>query len=181
MQLNPEKEVAELAGRLMLTAARTAPKARGQDEILTALVTEPEEKEALAREMEKIAERGKAFAFFKRDAENVRQAEAVVLIGLKFERPVGVNCRACGLDCERILKAEKVSGDYEGPLCALRLVDLGIAVGSAVSVAKDLCVDNRVMYTIGVAARRLGWLAAQVILGVPLSIKGKNIFFDRKA
>jgi len=181
MELQPEREMAGLVGRLMLTAARTAPKARGQDEIVTALITDPEEKEALAREMEKVAERGKAFAFFKRDAENVRQAEAVVLIGLKFERPVGVNCRGCGLDCERILKAERASGDYEGPVCAMRLIDLGIAVGSAVSVAKELCVDNRVMYTIGVAARRLGWLPAQVILGVPLSIKGKNIFFDRRS
>jgi len=180
MQIGPEKEVAELVGRLMLAAARTAPKARGQDEILTALITDPEEKEILAQEMEKVAERGKAFAFFKRDAQNVRQAEAVVLIGLKFERRVGVNCGACGLDCERLRQAEKTSGDYEGPVCAMRLLDLGIAVGSAVSLAKDLCVDNRVMYTIGVAARRLGWLTAQVILGVPLSIKGKNIFFDRK-
>ncbi len=180
MEFNPEKEMAALVGRLMLAAARTAPKARGQDEIVTVLITDPGEKETLAREMEKVAERGKAFAFFKRDAENVRQAEAVVLIGLDFKRPVGVNCQGCGLDCEKILKAEKTSGDYEGPVCAMRLIDLGIAVGSAVSVAKEHCVDNRVMYTIGVAARRLGWLSAQVVLGIPLSIKGKNIFFDRK-
>ncbi|MBX6423292.1 ferredoxin domain-containing protein [Thermosulfurimonas sp. F29] len=181
MEINPEKEVAALVGKLMLAAARTAPKARGQDELVTALVVEGEEKEALAREMERVAERGKAFAFFKRDADNVRRAEAVVLIGLDFKRPVGVNCRGCGFDCEGILKAERSAGDYEGPVCAMRLIDLGIAVGSAVSVAKDLCVDNRVMYTIGVAARRLGWLSAQVVLGIPLSIKGKNIFFDRKA
>ncbi len=175
-----EKDMAAWVGRLMLVGARTAPKARGQDDLVLGLITEESEKEALAQEMEKIAERGKAFAFFKRDAENVRQAEAVVLIGLHFRRPVGVNCGGCGLDCERILKQERVSGDYEGPVCAMRLIDLGIAVGSAVSLAKDLCVDNRVMYTIGVAARRLKLMEAEIVLGIPLSIKGKNIFFDRK-
>ena len=180
MEINPEKDVAALVAKMMLAAARTAPKARGQDDLVLALITEPEEKERLAQEMEKVAERGKAFAFFKRDAENLRQAEAVVLIGLSFKHPVGVNCKACGLDCEKILKVEKAKGDYEGPVCAMRLIDLGIAVGSAVSLAKDFCVDNRVMYTIGVAARSLGLISAEVVLGIPLSIKGKNIFFDRK-
>ena len=180
MELNPEKDVATIAAKLMLAAARTAPKARGQDELVLGLITEPQEKEQVAQEMEKVAQRGKVFAFFKRDAENVRQAEAVLLIGLSFKRPVGVNCKGCGFDCEKILKIERTKGDYEGPVCAMRLIDLGIAVGSAVSLAKDLCIDNRVMYTIGVAARRLGLLTAEVILGIPLSIKGKNIFFDRK-
>lgn len=180
MEFNPERKMAEWVGKLMLIGARTAPKARGQDELVLGLITEDEEKERLAREMEKVAERGKAYQFFKRDAENVRQAEAIVLIGLDFKRPVGVNCKACGFDCEKILKVEKSQGDYDGPVCALRLIDLGIAVGSAVSLARDYCVDNRVMYTIGVAARRLGLMSAQVVLGIPLSIKGKNIFFDRK-
>ncbi len=180
MELNPEKEVASLVGKLMLAAARTAPKARGQDDLLLALITEADEKERLAQEMDKIAARSKAFSFFKRDADNLRQAEAVILIGLSFKHPVGVNCKACGLDCEKIMKVEKVQGDYEGPVCAMRLVDLGIAIGSAVSLAKDMCVDNRVMYTIGVAARRLGLMSAEVVFGIPLSIKGKNIFFDRK-
>jgi len=180
MELDPEKKMAEWVGRLMLVGARTAPKSRGQDELVLGLITDEKEKEALAREMEKVAERGKAYQFFKRDAENVRRAEAVVLIGLDFKRPVGVNCGGCGFDCERILQVEKNEGDYQGPICAMRLLDMGIAVGSAVSLARDHCVDNRVMYTIGVAARRLGLMKAQIVLGIPLSIKGKNIFFDRK-
>ncbi|MEM3476479.1 MAG: DUF2148 domain-containing protein, partial [Candidatus Bathyarchaeia archaeon] len=70
--------------------------------------------------------------------------------------------------------------DYKGPVCSIRAVDLGIAIGSLVSVAKELGVDNRVMYTIGVAAIKLGLIDAHIVFGIPLSVKGKNIFFDRK-
>jgi len=43
-----------------------------------------------------------------------------------------------------------------------------------------LNVDNRIMYRIGTAAKRLNQLPeATVIMGIPLSAKGKNIYFDR--
>jgi uncharacterized ferredoxin-like protein len=180
MKINPEKEAVEKLAYELLVSARTAPKARGQDDIVLALVIKREEMEAIAQEMEKIAERGEAFKFFKRDAENLRNSEALVLISLDFKRPVGVNCGACGFTCESILKVTKQKLDYEGPVCAMRLIDLGIAIGSAVSKAKDLCLDNRVMYTIGVAVKRLGLMPGDIILGIPLSVKGKNIYFDRR-
>ncbi len=179
MKLNPEKEVIETIAQIMLVSARTAPKAKGEDEILTGIVS-PEEKEALAKEMDEIGERGDAFKFFKRDAQNIRDAEGVILIGLNFKKPVGVNCGACGYDCNSILKEKEKKIEYSGPVCTMRAIDLGIAIGSMVSVAKELGVDNRIMYTVGVAAKRLGLMDAQIILGVPLSVKGKNIFFDRK-
>jgi uncharacterized ferredoxin-like protein len=56
---------------------------------------------------------------------------------------------------------------------------LGIAVGSAVKVASDLNIDNRVMYSIGSAAMKMELLKADEIQGIPLSVTGKNIFFDR--
>ena len=61
-------------------------------------------------------------------------------------------------------------------------VDLGIAIGSAVSVAADLRVDNRVMYSVGKAALNIGILGEDVKIayGIPLSISGKNPFFDRR-
>ncbi len=180
MKLNPEKEVVEKLAYELLVAARTAPKARGHDEIQLALITNKEEMELIAQEMEKIAERSEVFKFFKRDAENLRNSEALVLISVDFKTPVGVNCGACGFDCSTIKKVERKILDYEGPVCAIRLLDLGIAVGSAVSKAKDLCLDNRIMYTIGVAVKQLGLMPGQVILGIPLSVKGKNIYFDRK-
>ena len=61
-----------------------------------------------------------------------------------------------------------------------KLIDLGIALGSAVKVASELNVDNRIMYSIGRAAMKMGLLKADEIQGIPLSVKGKNIFFDRK-
>lgn len=179
MELNPEMEVIETVAKMMLISARTAPKAKGEDEIITGIVKK-EEKETLAQEMDIIGDRGDAYKFFKRDAQNIREAEAVILIGLNFKKPVGVNCGACGYDCNGILKQKPYQVDYAGPVCIIRAIDLGIAIGSVVSVAKELCVDNRVMYSVGVAAKKLGLMDAQIILGIPLSVKGKNIFFDRK-
>jgi uncharacterized ferredoxin-like protein len=180
MKLNPEKEVVEKLALELLVCARTAPKARGQDNLELAVVTDKDELEMIAQEMERIAERGEAFKFFKRDADNIRNSEALVLISVDFKNPVGVNCGACGYTCDTITKVERKVLDYEGPICAMRLIDLGIAIGSAVAKAKDLCLDNRVMYTVGVAVKRLGLMPGQVILGIPLSVKGKNIYFDRK-
>ncbi|MDW8135926.1 MAG: DUF2148 domain-containing protein [Thermodesulfobacterium sp.] len=179
MKINPEKEIVEVLAKEILVCARTAPKAKGEDDLVLGIVEE-HEKELLAQEMEKIAERGEAFRFFKRDAENVRNSEAVLLIALDYKKPLGLNCGACGFTCETILKQERSNLDLDGPVCAIKLLDLGIAIGSAVYKAKDLCIDNRVMYTIGVAARKLKLIRGQIVIGIPLSIKGKNIYFDRK-
>lgn len=182
MKINPEKEIVELLAKEILVAARTAPKAKGVDDLIFAIITEEAEKEKLAQEMEKVAEeKGQAFKFFKRDADNVRNSEAVILISVNFTKPLGLNCGACGFSCDTILKQPKSGLDLDGPICAMKLLDMGIAIGSAVYKAKDLCIDNRVMYTIGVAAKRLGLLLGQIIIGIPLSVKGKNIYFDRKS
>ena len=57
--------------------------------------------------------------------------------------------------------------------------DMGIAIGSAVKTAGMLNVDNRVMYRAGVVARALGLIDADFVMGIPLSISGKSIYFDR--
>ncbi|MEM1538042.1 MAG: DUF2148 domain-containing protein [Candidatus Nezhaarchaeales archaeon] len=162
----------------MLISARTAPKARGVDEIITAIVTDPE-KEAMAREMEKLAENGDEM--FRRDADGVRRSHCVVLIGLRSGTVTGGNdCGACGFKtCEELRRATRIEAAFSGPNCAFRLIDLGIALGSAVKTAATLNVDNRIMYRAGVAARRLKLIEADVVYGIPLSATGKNIFFDR--
>jgi uncharacterized ferredoxin-like protein len=181
MILNPESEVLETLAKSILLAARTAPKARGVDDIVTELV-EKEDFEILASTMEKLAdEKGPNFAFLKRDAANLRNSGAAVLIGLKASGAAGLDCGACGFKtCAEMLSQQKVEVDFSGPNCTIKAVDLGIAVGSAVAKAKDFCIDNRVMYTIGAAARVSGLLDADVVFGIPLSVTGKNIFFDRK-
>jgi len=71
---------------------------------------------------------------------------------------------------------------YPNHPCAFNTGDLGIAIGSAVSVAMEHRVDNRIMYTVGQAALEMGILGPEVkiIYGIPLSASGKNPFFDRK-
>ncbi len=181
MKLNPESETIEMLAKTILVAARTAPKAKGKDDIVTALL-ETEDVEVLASAMEEMADRkGEGFAFFKRDAQNVRNADAVLLIGFKTESVVGLNCGACGFEsCKDMLQHSKVNVDFTGPHCSFKYIDMGIALGSAAARGKDLCVDNRVMYSVGAGALSAGLLDADIACGMPLSIKGKNMFFDRK-
>jgi len=54
-----------------------------------------------------------------------------------------------------------------------------IALGSAAKTAGLLNIDNRIMYTIGAAARKLKLLDADVVIGFPLSVTGKSPYFDR--
>ena len=65
--------------------------------------------------------------------------------------------------------------------CAINSVDLGIAIGSACATAADERVDTRVMFSAGLAARRLGLLGAcGCVMAIPVSVDSKNPFFDRK-
>jgi uncharacterized ferredoxin-like protein len=169
------------AARLMLISARTAPKSGGVDDILASIVLGAE-KDALADEMDKIAEERK-ISGFKRDAENLRNSEATILIGVFGDRSFKLNCGACGYEtCGEFDEAEKKEGlDFLGPNCMFKLLDLGIAIGSAAKTASILNVDNRIMYRIGTAARRLNLMEASVVMGIPISAKGKSIYFDRPA
>jgi len=173
--------VAEMAA----ATARTSPKARGVDSIKT-LILDGEDKEELAVAMERKAEHKyeQASANFKRDANNLRAAGCVLLIGVtgspkKIEQPL--DCGACGYEsCAQFLKVKKRTVDYTGPNCIFQAMDLGIALCSAARLASDFGIDNRMMYTIGTAAKQLGLLNSDVIIGIPLSVSGKNPFFDRK-
>jgi uncharacterized ferredoxin-like protein len=165
----------KFVAELMSIAARTAPKAAGDDFVVTEIV-EGDALETLSEEMIAYGEKsGKSN--FDRDGENVRNSGAVVLIGLKDAETIGLDCGACG---EPIcLVPNKYDGEFLGPQCAIRLLDLGIALGSAVKVAGMLNVDNRIMYRIGVVAREQGLIDADIVMGIPLAVTGKNIFFDR--
>ena len=143
-----ENEALLQVAKLMVVAARTAPKAKGIDRIKAAIVT-GNEKDEIANVMEQNG--------CVRDSKNLRESGAVVLLGVEFGSPVEdwINSKA-------------------------KLIDLGIAIGSAVKIASELNVDNRVMRSVGEAALKMGLLKADEIVGIPLSIKGKSIFFDRK-
>jgi uncharacterized ferredoxin-like protein len=158
----------------MCAAARTAPKACGIDELDTAVLTGAD-KDALTAKMREIGEAlGEKGGFFIRDAGNVDESTAVVLIGAKYDtRKLGGMCKLCGFDgCTSCKQA--------GATCVFTPMDLGIALGSAVAVAADRRLDNRMMFTAGKAAAALGLLGEHtMIIGIPLSAAGKNPFFDR--
>ena len=68
---------------------------------------------------------------------------------------------------------------YPGPNCVIKISDLGIAVGSAVKTAAIHNADNRIMFSAGVEAMKLGHLkGCSVAYGIPLKASGKNIYFD---
>ena len=164
-----------LVAELMSISARTAPKGAGKDFIVTAIV-EGEALQTLAAKMYEFGERtGKGN--FDRDGANVRDSAALLLIGIKGEKVLGLNCSACG--AEKCIKPNTFEGEFKGPHCAHRLLDMGIAIGSAVKTASLLNVDNRVMYRAGVVAREMGLIDADFVMGIPLSATGKNIYFDR--
>ena len=158
------------AAKQMMTAARTAPKAKGVDIIEIALVTD-DDIVTLSNELRQIGENlGRGGLL--RDSDNILSAEAIVLIGSR-EEAMGLNCAYCG--------CPTCDSRPTGVPCAMNTIDVGIAVGSACATASDLRLDTRVMYSAGYAALKLGWMkGCNYIIAIPVSASSKNPFFDRK-
>ena len=154
----------------MLVAARTAPKGKGID-VVECAVVDGDDLEALACTMEAIGEE-RGFAFFLRDANCVRKSLCVALVGTRTKLQ-GLNCGYCGFPtC-----SEK---PQETP-CEVNAVDVGSALGAAVSRAQAFGVDTRIMFSAGLAAQQLGLLGEGVgqVYAIPVSISSKSPFFDR--
>ena len=170
-----EKAAVLQTAQRMCAAVRTAPKARGIDHLDSCVVTE-ETLITLAEEMERMGSQREGYEFFIRDAQNVRESQAVVLVGASYHtRELNEGCGLCKQgNCAQCIKNNSV--------CVFDPIDLGIAIGSAVSVAANDRVDNRVMFSVGQAAKSLGLMAenVQMIMGIPLSVSQKSPYFDRK-
>jgi len=162
----------DVANKMMI-AARTAPKGRGNDNTVMAVA----EGETVKKIAEKLKEMGEKYDHkgFLRDAANILAAPLMLIFGTKIAPANLKVCGMCGFkDC-----AEKNS--HPAVPCVFNTGDLGIAIGSAVSVAMDHRVDNRIMYTVGRAVVEMGILGAgvNVVYAIPLSATSKNPFFDR--
>ena len=172
------RELAVLSAKLMAITAETAPKSKGEDD-LEIVILQGEEKERLAEKMIEMAkERGEGFS---RDGESVKKADAILLLGVYGKKPLGLNCGACGFkDCKEFKSIRRRRGkDFVGPSCVFKILDLGIAIGSAAKLAAIIGADTRVMYRIGTAAKELGIAKADVVMGIPIALLSKNPFFDR--
>lgn len=167
-----EERALERIADLMCVAARTAPKGKGIDNLVT-LIVNGQEKEQLSAEMRRVAQES-GMGFFERDANCIDKVALVVLLGQKV-KPMGVKpCGYCGYaDCAECAQGTGV--------CAISVGDLGIALGSAVNSAALYHADNRVMFSVGKAAINIGLFdeKVKVAYGIPLSITGKSPFFDR--
>ena len=171
---NNTPESIENIGRKMMIAARTAPKGKGRDTIEVLLITELDI-DKLAIRMHEIGDETDT-SFFHRDADNLFDCSAILLVGTEI-KTLGLNeiCQLCGFkNCE--LKEE-----HPNTPCVFNTADMNIAIGSAVSIAADHRVDNRVMFSIGKAAidNKLFKRDIKIAFGIPLSAKSKNPFFDR--
>ena len=169
-----EFEALLATAKSLCVAARTAPKACGVDNT-DAIILTADEKAALAAMQRKIGEElGDRGKFFLRDANNVDTAQVIVLFGItKKSRGLNNLCGLCGFE-------NCTACEQAGATCIYVGIDLGIALGSAALRAANECADNRIFFTAGMAALRLGLLeGSDVIMGMPLFSGGKNPFFDR--
>lgn len=102
--MNPETRAAGMVADLMVLSARTAPKGKGTDSI-SAIVKSGDELNSLADEMKRIGERD-GMGFFSRDAENIRSADACVILGCAGGTTSDLNCGGCGYaTCKEMTEA----------------------------------------------------------------------------
>ena len=169
------KSTLENIANQMLIAARTAPKGKGKDTLELIVISEKD----ITNISEFLFNMGEKLDvdFYKRDAKNLLESGAILLIGTEI-KTLGLNeiCQLCGFNnC-----AEKEK--YPNTPCVFNTSDLSIAVGSAVSLAADLRVDNRIMFSLGKAAIKMNLFERDIKIayGIPISASSKNVFFDRK-
>ena len=112
-------------------AARTAPKGKGVD-IIEIITLSHDSLPTLSENMRSEGKK-RGMMFFLRDADNIEQADAVILIGTR-RHPLGLNCAYCG--------AKTCGENPESNPCAINSIDVGIAIGSACSKAADLRIDS---------------------------------------
>ncbi|MEW5940889.1 MAG: DUF2148 domain-containing protein [Chloroflexota bacterium] len=180
--------------KLCAVAAVTAPKSGGQlflkggkPFMETVIVEERATLSRLAEWMRTQGNRRKA-ALWLRDADTAEKLDLVLFIGLNKWYPPVYDCGACGYaTCAEFLNAapayKKAEGsddwEFAGPICQLRAVDLGIAVGSAAKVASMNNIDARCQTRIAAAARHLKIIESDFAVALSMSVSHKNIFFDK--
>lgn len=189
-----EKSGLEIVAKLMSISVRTAPKSGAIDHVHVMIANSKEQK-SIVEMMRKIGETicqklpnqklGDAIREdWESDAKTIIESGLLLLIGVEGRKVIGLNCGGCGFStCSEMLKHPRISvieNIFPGPYCIFKVMDLSIAAASAVKTAMEHNADNRMMYKAGVAALKLGILQpCDLIMGIPLSATGKNIYFDR--
>lgn len=179
------KEVTEIAVKLMAASARTAPKAGGKDFLEIVVITKEDDLKKIATAMKEYASKSTNEAYWLRDASNIENSQSLLLVGLSKPVTAGYDCGGCGFptcaEFEKNRQMKEKEMGYTGPHCVMRMMDIGVALSSAAKTASLLNVDNRVQQRVGAAAKALGYIKGEVVMGIPVSITGKSIYFDRQA
>lgn len=177
------KDIAIQVANLMAASARTAPKAGGKDFLEIVVVSQEADLKQIAQAMKDYAPKSTNEAYWLRDAANIENCHALVLVGLGKSLGAGYDCGACGYATCKEFEAKRFMTDkdmgYDGPHCMMRMMDIGAALVSAAKTASILNLDNRVQQRVGAAARALGYIQAGVVMGIPVGFYGKSIFYDR--
>ncbi|MBF0143905.1 MAG: hypothetical protein HQL57_08530 [Magnetococcales bacterium] len=178
------KEAALMVAELMAASMRTAPKAGGKDFLEIRILDDQALLDQIATRMRTYAPESTNEAYWLRDAANISECHALLLVGLRRFVTAGYDCGGCGFptcaEFSRHRKAQVKPMGYSGPHCIMRMMDLGVALASAAKTANLLNIDNRVQQRVGAAARELGLIEAEVVMGIPIGVFGKSPFFDRK-
>jgi len=160
--------------QLMAAAAITAPKSGGQlflagkpNFMETVIADDPGTRGELAAWMRARGKERRERIWF-RDAEAAEAVDAILFVGLlPGWYPPNYDCGACGyatcaefLHHTKPLRRQSAELEFTGPVCNLRDIDLGIAVGSAAKTAAINSIDCRCQTRVAVAARKLGLIQA---------------------
>ncbi|HEV8679153.1 MAG TPA: DUF2148 domain-containing protein [Stellaceae bacterium] len=186
-------EIVRGVARLCAAAAVTAPKSGGQLFlrgkplfIETVLIDDRDRLTRLAAWMRQRG-RERRQAIWWRDAALAERVDGVLFIGLKDWYPPIYDCGACGyatcaefIEATRQRRKDSDAFEFGGPQCNLRDIDLGIAVGSAAKAASLYGVDTRCQTRIAVAARKLGFIQAEISVALAMTVSHKNPGFDAR-
>src|SRR4030066_419534 len=150
----------------MAASARTAPKAGGKDFLEIVVITKDEDLTRIAEAMKEYAPKSTNEAFWLRDASNIENSQALLLIGLAKPVTAGYDCGACGYPtCAEFAKNKQMKDKemgYTGPHCVMRMMAIGGALSSGDKTASLLNVDCRVQQRVGAAAKAIGLIKAEV-------------------
>ena len=187
-------DTARQVAKLMAAAAITAPKSGGQlflagkhNFMETVIVDDVDERHRIAEWLRARGSERREQIWF-RDAEVAEAVDAILFVGLLPDwYPPNYDCGACGyatcaefLHFTKGLRDESAELEFNGPVCNLRDIDLGIAVGSAAKTAAIHSIDCRCQTRAAAAARKLGIITADHAVALSLSVTHKAIGFDRR-
>ncbi|MEM2214875.1 MAG: DUF2148 domain-containing protein [Candidatus Nezhaarchaeales archaeon] len=160
-----------------MTSSRIEDVARMVQEILRELevsgidvsIINSKRKKELMKYMHQLAEELRD-PLYEMDAQEIGKVNAILLIGLRDGGEVaGMNCGACGFQsCDDMLNNRRAGLLYPGPTCIVKALCLGMVIGSFMKMYFTPYRDSLTMLRIGVAAKRLGFLKSDLVMGLLL-------------